>query len=399
MFIEILYKVIIKKAESIKLSAYHLKIMKNETKWIGGIIVLILVIWLGYSALNKNVQNDGSIKIGVLAPLSGEAASWGENLLAGAELAKKEINDAGGIDGRMIEFVVEDDQCDSTAGVSAINKLINIDNVDVVAGPLCSSVGAPVIPIMEGKKIPAIFWASAPELTALGDYTFRVYPSDSFQGKFGAEYVYNDLGKKKVAIIYVNNDWGKGLNDSFTKRIQELGGEVVSSESVNQDSTDMRTLISKVKTSGADVLYFIVYPGNAVAGLKQIKDLSLNIPIIGADSLSGEEVLKSAGAEGVMFTVGKFNNPEEFIQKVKALPGKENLEVSVGAPIGYDAIKAFAAVMKTSGTDKEKIQKALVSLEMDGMSTPIISFDEVGDLKTTQTNVMIIHGGKAVELK
>ncbi|AKM83901.1 TPA: hypothetical protein DCZ46_01020 [Candidatus Campbellbacteria bacterium] len=373
--------------------------MDNTMKWIVGIIILVAVIWFGYSSFNKGNENDGPIKVGILAPLSGEAASWGENFLAGAELAKKEINDAGGVDGRMIEFVIEDDQCDSTAGVSAINKLINIDKVDVIAGPVCSSVGGPVLPIVQEKGIPSIILASAPDLTAIGDYIFRTYPSDSFQGKFGADYVFNDLGKKKVAIIYVKNDWGQGLDGSFIKRFEELGGQIVYNEGISQDTNDLRTQIGKVKASEAEILYFLGYPGNAVAGLKQMKDLALGIPVLGADALAGEEVVSSAGAEGMMYTVGKFDKPEDFVQKIKTLPGKENMEVNNVAPIGYDTIKAFEGAMKIAGTNKEDIKTALSKLSIPGISTPTIEFDEVGDLKTTQANVMIIKGGKAEVLK
>ncbi len=176
------------------------------------------------------------------------------------------------------------------------------------------------MPIAQKNSIPSIIVASAPRLTAIGDYIFRTYPSDSFQGKFGAEFIYNKLGKRKAAVIYVNNDYGQGLRDAFVKKFKELGGVIAYKGSVDQGSTDMRTQISKVKVSGADVLYFPVYPANAVAGLKQIKDLALGIPVVGSVGFSGKEVTGSPGAEGVMYTASKLNNPEEFTQKIKALP-------------------------------------------------------------------------------
>ena len=371
--------------------------MSQTTKWIVGVIIAVVVVAVGYSVIKdpSAPKETGPIKIGIIAPLSGEAASWGDNFLAGAELAKKEINDAGGVNGRLIEFVVEDDQCESAAGVSAINKLISIDKVDVIAGPVCSSVGGPALPIAQDNAVPTIIVASAPHLTAIGDYIFRTYSSDAFQGKFGAEFIYDDLGKRKAAVVYVKNDWGQGLRDVFVAKFKELGGEVVYDEGVSQDSNDLRTQISKIKTSGADVLYFPVYPTNAIAGLKQIKDLSLDISIVGADAFSGEEVLSSPGAEGVLYTVGKIDNPEDFIQKVKSLPGKEDLAINVVAPIGYDTIKAFAAVMESADTNAEKIKKGLNTLRISGISIPTIEFDEVGDLKTPQAEVMIIKNNKA----
>ncbi len=115
--------------------------MTNTTKWVLGIIAVVILVVIGYSVSNKQPTETGPIKIGVLVPLTGEAASWGQNLLAGAELAQKEINDAGGINGREIKLITEDDQCKAATGVSAINKLISVDKVSVIVGPPCSSVG------------------------------------------------------------------------------------------------------------------------------------------------------------------------------------------------------------------------------------------------------------------
>ncbi len=373
--------------------------MNNKIKWVIGIIIIGIIIWFGFLNKSNEPKSNEPIKIGILAPLTGEAASWGENFLAGAELAKKEINDKGGIDGRLINLVIEDSHCKSAVGVSAIDKLINLDKVDVIAGPVCSSVGGAVLPIIQSNAIPSIIIASAPNLTSIGDYIFRDYPSDAFQGKLGAEFIYNKLSKRKAAVVYVKNDWGQGLRDEFTKRFKELGGKVVYDEGINQDSNDLRTQISKIKVSGADVLYIPIYPANAISGLKQIKELSLGIPVVGSDSLRGEEVLSSPGAEGVMFTTSKFNNPEEFIQKIHKLPGKENLAVGTIAPIGYDIVNIFAKVIKSSGVNANKIKNSLDKLHyISGISSLLIEFDKIGDLKNPQSEIMIVKSGKAVPL-
>ncbi|MBI3335780.1 MAG: ABC transporter substrate-binding protein, partial [Candidatus Portnoybacteria bacterium] len=156
------------------------------------------------------------IKLGYIGPLTGELADGGEAGLAGATLAVKEINDAGGVLGRQLELVAEDDKC-SAEGVNAMNKLVNIDKVVAITGPDCSASGGPALPIAQKAGVPVVVrWASAPHLTKIGDYIFRVYPSDAFQGKFIAEFLYNDLGKKKAAVVYVKNDWGQGIHDVFT---------------------------------------------------------------------------------------------------------------------------------------------------------------------------------------
>ena len=385
----------------------------KATKGLWAILGILIVIAIVIVVLLFNMQKPGQkevtvvetptekqeefIKVGVLLPLSGEAASWGKNALAGIELAVKEINEKGGINGKPVKLFVEDTKCSSDS-VSAIQKLINIDKVDIILGPICSAAAGPALPIARDNNVPVIIVAaSAPHLTKIGNNIFRVYPSDAFQGKFIAEFIYNKLGKKKVAIIYVKNDWGEGIKNVFTKRFEELGGEVVYVSGVLQTETDFRTELIKVKDSGVDTLFLPVYMKNGVAALKQIKEMGLNITVIGGDSFAGEEVVKSGYADGVIFTVGKINLPEEFKAKIKSLPGYEDLSVSIAAPLGYDAMKVAAlAIQKAGSTEKEAVINALYQLSYNGVSNPTIEFDENGDLKSAIFEVMIIRNKEAV---
>ncbi len=376
--------------------------IKKTTSIIIGLIIFILVgLGIYYSVNKKSITPDSGekIKIGISAPLTGEVASWGQNAVAGAELAVREINSLGGINGRLIELIIEDDKCVSVNGVNSFNKLINVDEVTAIAGPICSPVGGAALPIAQQNKVPVvIITASNPMLTKIGDYIFRIYPSDSLQGKIGADFIFNTLGKRKVAVIYVKNDWGQGIKEVFINRFKELGGEIVYEDNVLQESNDLRTQLSKVKNSGAEALYFPVYPANAISGFKQIKELGLNIPIVGGDSFGGEEVVKSEFSDGVIYTIPKINNPEEFIAKIKSLPGKENLQVSIAAPLGYDAIKILAKVIQKVGTNKKLIRDELANLYyQEGVSNPIIEFDENGDLKEGKFEIKIIKDKTSID--
>jgi branched-chain amino acid transport system substrate-binding protein len=195
-----------------------------NTKTSIGIIVLIVLVIGGWMLLKggKSASETGSIKIGVSMPLSGEAASYGEAGRAGLMLALKEINDAGGIDGRQVELVIEDDKC-GAAGAAAFQKLITVDKVSALIGPVCSPAAGAANPVSREAGIPNILiGASAPGVAGGDDSTFSGYASDSLQGKFVAEYVYNTLGKKSVAILYVKNDWGEGLQTVFAKHHYKL---------------------------------------------------------------------------------------------------------------------------------------------------------------------------------
>ncbi len=378
--------------------------MDNTTKSLLGVIVLILVVWGGYTlfsaqettaptdtpAENNTPESTDPIKVGLSLPLTGEAASYGDAMLGGAELAIKEINDGGGVNGRLLELVLEDDQC-GPSGAESYNKLVNIDKVHVIVGPLCSAAAGPALPIAQEAKIPTLVLGSAPALTATGDYVFRNYPSDSFQGKFAAEYIYNTLGKRKASVIYVKNDWGQGLHDVFSARFEELGGEVVHAESVLQDATDLRTQLTKAKSAEPDVLYVPLYPQGGVAGLKQIKEIGLDVTVVGGDAFDTNEISDLEAANGVIYTIAKTDLPEGFKNNVKEVSGKD---ANTFSPFVYDAINIFAKVMREVGTDQAAIRDALVTVSHKGIAVPMIEFDQQGDLKAVDFSVKIINDGE-----
>jgi len=361
-------------------------------KYLIGLIIVALVIWGGYTLLQDAGTGGNTIKIGLSAPLTGEAASLGEGFAAGAKLAVKEINDAGGIDGRKIELIIEDDQC-SSKGVNAITKLVEVDRVVAMVGPLCSAAAGPGLPIAQEAGVPVIVIGSAPHLTVIGDFIYRNYPSDSFQGKFAADYIFNNLEKKKAAVVYVKNDWGQGIADVFMERFKELGGEIVHDEGVPQDTTDLRTTFTKVKAETPDVLYTPLYPAGGIAALKQIKELGIETTVVGGDAFAGEEIWQVPEAEGILYTVAKISNPEEFQAKVK-----EETGISPGTytPFSYDAVKILAKVIEKVGTDQELIKAELARITYrDAVAVPLVEFDDKGDLKEAEFEVMMIKNGKA----
>jgi branched-chain amino acid transport system substrate-binding protein len=370
--------------------------MQNN-KWLGGLVLVVVVIgafWWA-STNNKDVSSEtGPIKIGVTVPLSGEAASYGESARAGALLAQKEINDAGGVNGRPIELVFEDDKC-TPAGVSAIQKLINVDKVNAVIGPVCSSVAGAAVPVARQAGTPTIMiGASAPGLAGGADSIFSGYASDTFQGKFAAEYAYNTLGARKVAVLYTNNDWGSGIRGVFVKRFTELGGQVAFDEGVPQTATDMRSQVTKIKSAAPDLVYIPLYPAGALVAVKQLKEAGVAAKMFGGDGLVADEFLKSGVSEGVMFVTGAVRNTDDFKAKIKASSG---VDANIIAPLAYDALKVYAKVMAEKGTDAKDVVEGLNNITYTvGVSFPTISFDENGDLEGATYDVQVARSGKAV---
>jgi branched-chain amino acid transport system substrate-binding protein len=370
--------------------------IKKIILWLVVVVIVIAGIWYGASKKQISTTRE-PIKIGVILPLNGSVAYLGQNALAGITLGLNEVNEKGGINGRKVEIVIEDDKCVSADGVNAVNKLINVNKVIGILGPICSSVGGAALPIAQNSGVPVvIIGASAPHLTKIGDYIFRVYPSDAFQGRVAANFIFNKLSKKKVAIVYVKNDWGEGIKEVFKTKFKELGGEVVYEDGLLQDQKDFKTEITKVKSSGAEGLYLLVYPNVGIIFIKQMKEMNLSIPVVGPTVFGEEAFTKSEISEGVFHTAPKVNIPEGFKSKIKSLPGFENLQISIAAPLGYDAAKVMFLAIEKAGLDKQKIKEALKTTSYQGVSNPLIEFDENGDLKNPVFEVKIIKNKESV---
>ena len=369
-----------------------------NNKVIAAIIVIGVVILGGsYFFNSKAPQAAGPIKIGFSMPLTGEAASYGESGMSGAKLAIKEINEAGGINGRMIEAVYEDDKCDPS-GISAMQKLVNVDNVVAIVGPVCSAVAGGSVPVARAANIPTIMiGASAPGLAGGADSIFSGYASDNFQGKFVAEYIYNVMGKHTAAILYVKNDWGQGLDGVFAARFKELGGTIVVDEGAAQDSKDVKTVAAKVKTAKPDVVYMPTYPALAVVAIKQMKDIGVTAPIVGGDALEAAEFLNSGVAEGVTYFTGAVGDPDEFKAKIKALTG---VDTNIVGPLAYDAVHILVKVIAEKGIKATDIIDGLNNITYtNGVSFKSISFDYNGDLEGATYVVKKIENGTVTEVK
>ncbi|MCD6099653.1 MAG: ABC transporter substrate-binding protein, partial [Candidatus Marinimicrobia bacterium] len=215
------------------------KIMKKI--WIGiGIAVVVILVAVFFGTQTK--KGPEVIKIGAILPLTGGAGKYGEDAKLGIELAVEENNAKGGIKGKLIKVIFEDDQSNPQQTVSAFRKLITVHGVPVIIGAMTSSSALAVAPIAEQNRVVLISpSASAPVLSDAGDFVFRNELSDAYGGVVQAELTWKKLRIKKVAIIYINNDYGVGVKDAFEKTFKKLGGEIVDSESFEPDAQDFRT--------------------------------------------------------------------------------------------------------------------------------------------------------------
>lgn len=374
--------------------------MSTTAKWIVAIIVIVLIVagvWY-YNSKPATTVETGPIKIGVVAPLTGEGATWGQNTLAAATLAVKEINDAGGINGRKVELLAEDDKATGIDATTAFTKLINVDKVVAIVGVPASSAAGPALPVAQKAGIPVIMVASAPALTQVGDLMFRIYPSDSYQGNLGADIVYNKLGKKKVAIIYVNNDYGTGVANSFKTKFTELSGTIAYEGAILNGTTDFRSEIAKVKSSGADSLYMAMYPAGGLILTKQLAEAKIAIPKVGEVTFNDEKIVKSGYANGLIYTEPKSDISDDFVSKLKAQSEFASLSVNIAAPFSYDATKAMLMAITDAGsTSGASIREALHQVSFPGVSAPTVEFGSDREIKTPAFNIKTIKDGAVVD--
>lgn len=372
--------------------------MNKGLAWVVGLIVVIVLGWAVWSVQNRGGDESGAITIGFIGPLTGDASSIGTVARIAAEVALEEVNAEGGINGRPLAIIYEDGQCNAKAATNAANKLINVDKVPVIIGGACSTETAAFVPAaMQSKTIVFSYCSSAPSLSQAGEYFFRSYPSDAFQGKFAAEYIYNTLGARKVAVVYHISEWGTGVKTVFEDRFKELGGEILAEEGTPQDARDYRTQLSKIKGLGADLIYSPMYPEGSTVALKQAQELGITTRFFGADAWGDPKLQSDVSGRGDFWFTEPFSpSVSEFQAKVLARSGGE--QVPICSPQAYDNVKIIAQVMREAGTDPDKIRAALGEVQYGGVSGQV-SFDQNGDLTTGSYVVKRMQGGSAVEIE
>lgn len=346
--------------------------------------VLLSIMTLTFlSGCGSSSSDSEVIKIGGIGPLSGDAATYGTSVKEGAELYLQEINDSGGIDGKKIELIFEDDQADPNSAKQAFNKLVDKDGVCSILGAVTSGATLAIAPDSTNKKIPMITpSATEPTITDVGgDFMFRGCFVDSFQGKILAKYTKETLNKKTAAVLYnVGSDYSKGIADAFKKEFEDNGGKVVQFLSYNDGDTDFKAQLTKINSNAPDVLVLPDYYN--VVGLiaKQAREMGIKSQFLGGDGWESEDLIKIGGeaVDGALYINHYFSEDDtDFVKNfVTSYKEKYNKEPDAFAALGYDTFKCLVtAIDDADSTDSEKIKDALLKVKLDSV-TGSISFDE-----------------------
>lgn len=351
--------------------------------------VVLLLMALGIPMVACGPAKAETIKIGVVMDLSGDLAAMGERMLNGARLAAEEINAAGGVLGKQVELVEEDGETDPAAGLERVKKLIEIDGVQVIVGPMISGTSKLAIPYLKDHEVPAITMSATAvalsELEGTG-WFFRVCLMDDAQGRVLAN-VAMEKGYTRIASIVLDNLYGKGVETALIEGLQEGGwtGEIVTTVHYDEAKKDYRTELGQIKNSNPDAVLIVSYCDDGIIVFKQALEMGLdNIAWLGCNGNYGSGLFKEPKSAEFMEkaivcgtrTVGFGSTYEQFVTKYTEKFGEAP---EIYCDTSYDAVWAAAKAIETAGVyDGEAIRAALAKLSFEGASGPI-SFDEIGD--------------------
>lgn len=346
------------------------------------ILVGFLAVSLTIGVFSVTSISEEPILIGVYQPLSGPSAYYGQTAVNGARLAAREINQAGGILGRRLVLIAEDDAGDVTTTISAVKKLILRDKVSAIIGDYYSSCTSAGMEVCAKYKVPDVTGIStAPDITRRGnEWIFRTVATDAMNAVAYVDYMVEELGNKSFVFMANNVEFGKDAVKAYKPILKDLGAEILGEFYFSPHDTEFRAQITKIKDLNPDVVTMV---SEGVAGAlfcKQARELGLEATIMGVGTQAEQEFIDTAGpgAEGVYCAtsyIAAIDTPEnkEFVKKYRELFHEDPTEYSLA---GYRNVYVYKQAIERAGsTDPSEIRDALEKTDYMDISGPI-KFDE-----------------------
>ncbi|MCH9053845.1 MAG: ABC transporter substrate-binding protein [Proteobacteria bacterium] len=320
--------------------------------------------------------------------MTGDYADLGKDAQRGMQIAVDAVNENTSLLSRPLKLVIEDNGSSAKGSVSAIEILINRDKVPAILGPLASSTTLAVAPIAEENKVVLVSpTASSPKLTNAGDYIFRTAASDLLEATTMAEFARYELELAEVAILYINNDYGIGLADSFESKFELIGGTVPVKEAFPESGTDFRSHLLKVITAKPDALYMPGYAQQMGRILIQAKELGFKTTFLSSIDFENPKLIEIAGneANGVIYTAYSYDSTSEkkqiqdFVRRFTMQYGEVP---NIYSALSFDATTILAkAIGQVSGLNSHEIKTALYRIDGFEGVTGSFAFDEHGDVR------------------
>lgn len=356
-----------------------------------------------------------TLKIGVVAPLSGDLSSLGVGIQNSVDLAIQQANESGDLGDVTLEIVAEDDTATPDVGQQAASTLVDDEDVVGVVGPLNSSVAQSVAPVLSSAGITQVSPANtSPTLTMGQEWTtepervwetyFRTCTTDNSQGRFAATYVFEELGFESVAIIHDQKTYGAGLVAVFQEEFEKLGGTVTGVEVINPDEDDFSAVVGTIAATNPELVYYGGEYPQAAPLSAQMAGAGLDVPLMGGDGIYSADFLTLGGRDGDTATsVGapteELESAAEFIEAYDAAGYSDPYEAYGG--YSFDSANAIIEALKAaldedpeaSGDNlRTAVLEAMSSVEFDGV-TGTVSFDEFGDTTNRTLTVYEVQSG------
>ena len=363
----------------------------KKSAWILSAVLIGIVCWAGA------VSAADTLKIGFNAPLTGFAASDGKSASEGAKLAVEQINSTGGINGKKIELVIYDDQAKPAQAIPIANKLIGQDKVIIgisgsYSGPTRSAAG-----VFQEAGIPYISaYAIHPDITRAGNFVFRTSFLGQVQGRGGAKLVGELLGKKRVVIITLQNDFGKSLAAGFKSKAADFGIQIINEYQYSIKDRQFGSIVAKVKADKPDAIYASGYYFTAGPLVSQLRAAGVGVPIIGQEGYDSQKFIEIAGAaaEGIIITTSldRDSNVPETRDFIQAFEKRAGFKVDMVAASAHTAVMVAADALKRAGsTEPMALQKAIAATNLK-VSTGTIKFNRLGEVMKAVQNQVVKDG-------
>jgi branched-chain amino acid transport system substrate-binding protein len=355
--------------------------MRTRLGWIAVIVVFGLVV---LSSRLAHAQAK-PIKIGHVVPLTGEAAEAGRYQKQGAELAAERINASGGVNGRKVAVVVEDDQTTNPGAVAALQKLLEDKEIPAIIGPIRSTQVQAMLPTINEAKIPVMIGGTNYGLTHSGSkWVFRFRPHDGMSAKVIAKFAVDDLKLNKVAVVHANDAFGNGGRDMVVAALKELGATPVLDQGYNSGEKDFTAVVQAIKKSGANALVtYMTFSTDLGILARQIKQLGAQVTWVGSPSITAIDGRKLAG-DALYGTYGVTDFQVDATPTSKSFAAAYNtkygLDPDLYAAWSYDAMLVLAEAMKKAPDLKpEGIRNAILGIKKFPGAEAEYNFDQNGD--------------------
>ena len=371
--------------------------MKSMKRILAATLVAVLAITTAACGAGSGGSGD-AIKIGLATPLTGASAQDGKAIQEGVNLAVKQINDQGGIDGKQVEVVAEDDKGDPSEAATVANKMAQDDGILAIVGDFNSSCTLAAAPTYNQTGIVQISPGSSSEaVTDAGDYTFRTITTDAVQGQYLADWCVNELGYKNIAILYENDDYGLGLADVAERETKALGAKTLVREAYEVNQTDFSTVLTKVAKSKADVLIIGgLYNETALIAKQRAKAGLADLPIMGVDAIYSDALVELGGkaVNGIKLTAYFSDSSDNKVTQdfIKAYTDEYGKAPGTYAAYAYDATLIILDAIKNAGTDRKEIRDYISKIEGFEGATGTASFDQNGDVIKEPLRMEIVDG-------